>query len=117
MLRTLALAAAFMLVSLPAQAGKSCDQPYVPDIKSGAKLSALELSAMRDDAKAFIDASDLYQNCLMKAAADVSFQGNVKALMHQNQLDKELVGKRINDLIAAYNASLHANTKVSDASH
>ena len=118
MLRTFALAAILMSISLPAQAGKICDQPYVPDIKSGVTISKLDLSVMRDDAKAFMDASDLYQDCLTRAALkDPLFAMKADTLKHQNQGDKELVGKRINDMIVTYNASLRANTKTSDARH
>ena len=116
MLRKLALFATFMLVSLPALAGTSCDQPYAPDIKAGVTLTKLELSAMRDDVKTFIDASDLYQACLGKSRNNMSLDAYNNNLS-QNQRDKERVGSQVNALIVLYNASLRTNTKVSDASH
>jgi hypothetical protein len=107
-----------MLISLPALAGKSCDQPYVPDIKSGVTLSKLDLSVMRDDAQAFIDASDLYQKCLERSVNQSSLsRPEYNSLLIQNQRDKQRIGDQVNALIAAYNTSLHASTKISNASH
>ncbi len=116
MLRKFALPAIFMLVSLPALAGKNCDPPYVPDIKSGVTLTKLELLVMRDDVKTFIDASDLYQDCLGKSRNSMSVEAYYNYLT-QNQRDKERVGSQVNALIVLYNASQHTNAKVSDASH
>jgi hypothetical protein len=71
---------------------------------------------MRDDAKAFMDASDLYQACLGKSRNSMSVEAYNNYLT-QNQRDKERVGNQVNALVALYNASQHTNAKVSDASH
>jgi len=118
MLRTLALAATFVLISCPAQAGKSCDQPYAPDIPSRTSLTKVEAAALRDDAQTFIAASDVYQECLQKSLRSNSITAaeyNVR--LTDSQHKKELIGKQVNDLLAAYHASAQTNAKVSDASH
>src|SRR6266481_3654634 len=100
MLRTFALATALVALSLPALAGTNCDQPYAPDTRSGATLTMQDVLAMRDDAKAFMDASDLYQQCLVKAARlNPSFTASATALINHNQGEKLAVGSRVNAAI------------------
>ncbi|HKQ44720.1 MAG TPA: hypothetical protein VJS47_04935 [Rhizomicrobium sp.] len=117
MLRTLALAATLGLIGAPAFAQSSCHQPYVPEALSSANPTKQEIIAMRDDAKSFIEASDVYQTCLGKAAMSGSvLASKTSTLIAQNQRDKKLVGDRVNAAIAAFNASQRAGVKVSDAS-
>ena len=117
MLRRFALTATLGLITFPALADTACRQPYVPDIASSSAVTKQDIIAMRDDAKSFIDASDLYQICLGKAAASgVASQRQTDALLEQSQRDKKLVGERVNTAIAAFNAG-QRSVKVSDANH
>jgi len=118
MLRTLALAATVGLITLPAMAQTACHQPYAPEAPSSSVPTKLEIVAMRDDAKSFLEASDVYQVCLGKAAvAGPSFAGKINALIEQSQHDKKMVGDRVNAAIVAFNAAQKSGVKLSDASH
>lgn len=118
MLRTLALAATVGLIALPAMAQTTCHAPYVPDAPSSSVPTKQEIIAMRDDAKSFLEASDVYQVCLGKAAAaGPNFAGKVNVLIEQSQHDKKLVGDRVNAAIVAFNAAQKSGVKLSDASH
>ncbi|HJR57448.1 MAG TPA: hypothetical protein VJ798_12805 [Rhizomicrobium sp.] len=117
MLRTLALAATVGLIASPAWAQSACRQPYVPEAPSSTAPTKLEIVAMRDDAKSFIEASDLYQVCLNKSAAvSARLATKVSSLIEQSRLDQKMVGDRVNAAIAAFNASQRAGVKLTDAS-
>lgn len=118
MLRMLALAATVGLIASPAFAQTAgCRQPYVPEASSSSAPTKLEIVAMRDDAKSFMEASDLYQNCLAKSAMASVTPAKISNMIEQNQRDKKAVGDRVNAAIAAFNAAQRAGVKISDASH
>lgn len=118
MLRMLALAATIGLMASPALAQTAaCRQPYVPEVSSSSAPTKLEIAAMRDDAKSFIEASDLYQDCLAKSAMANVTPAKVSNMIEQNQRDKKAVADRVNAAIAAFNAAQRAAVKISDAGH
>jgi hypothetical protein len=79
-------------VAAPAQAGRRCNEPYAPIIKTDAAVSTDQLASMRSDVAAFIAASDIYQKCLIDTK-DTS--GRIGA----NQAVKERLGREFNALL------------------
>jgi hypothetical protein len=115
MLKKIALA--LVLVSagaLPAFAQGACTAPVAPASIDGGKVTIDQLRAAISDAKAFIAASDTYQNCLIKDVADQKaaatkdkpFDPAVEKAEDARGLDnqklKEKVGADINGAIGDY---------------
>ena len=104
MYRITGLVTVFLTVALPAFAG--CNEPYAPEINVTSGTTKEEMQSIRSDTASFIEASDVYQSCLLKTAEkSPSYAPTAKKLIEQNQLQKERIGK-------AYNAGL-ASQKLS----
>jgi len=97
MRREFALAALFVFIAMPAVAATRCNQPYAPDFRDGSSASMQDLRTMHDDAQTFMQASDIYQSCLLKSGVL-----DVKAKIEANQREKTRVGKAFNAALAAY---------------
>ena len=106
MRREFALAALFVLVAMPAWAAARCNQPYAPDFRDGAGASKQDIMTMREDAQTFIQASDIYQACLLKSGSS----NDAKAKIEANQREKLRVGKAFNAALAAYKQKSSASS-------
>jgi hypothetical protein len=106
MRRKVSLAALFVLVAMPTVAAGRCNQPYAPDFRDGASATMQDLRTMRDDAQTFIQASDIYQACLLKSG----LQNDTKAKIEANQREKVRVGKAFNTALAAYKVAQKSNS-------
>ena len=87
-------AAAVLALSGPAAA--RCSEPYAPVVK--AKATKEEMEALGGDVKAFLEASDVYQACLVKGKTDTG-------LIDASQAEKLRVGKEWNAALRSYKAS------------
>ncbi len=117
MRRTWLALAGLLIASSQARAGQDCREPYAPDVAPGAGVSRTELLALRDDVQAFIQASDIYQQCLVQRSRAFPTQATlVDELLQANQRDKERVGRALNDAIAAFK-NAQAGIKTSDATN
>ena len=101
MLRISALTLAFFFAAIStAPATPRCSEPYAPQVPNGRTATLDELNAARRDARAFIAASDVYQECLLESPTSPRRE----ALLDANQAQKERIGSAVNAAIAAFNA-------------
>jgi len=115
MLKKIGLAVALVVAgAVPAMAQATCTAPDAPAPVDGTTATRDQLVAGITAAKAFIAASDTYQQCILddiskqKAAAtkDKPFDPNIEkaetAKGLANQADKVKVGDQINGAVGAY---------------
>jgi hypothetical protein len=95
MKRFLVVAAVVISMAEPAVAGGRCVKPYAPVIPPGAAPAKEDMARMREDVQAFVQASDLYQQCLMRNGMGVTTTNLVAA----NQVEKERVARAFNALV------------------
>lgn len=95
MKRFLVVAAVVISMAEPAVAGGRCVKPYAPVIAPGAPTATADLTRMREDVQAFVQASDVYQKCLFRNGLGVSTTNLVSA----NQAEKERVARAFNALL------------------
>ena len=113
MVRSILFATALTVVASPAFAAH-CSQPYAPDTNLGAGASKDTVMQLRQDVQAFLTASDVFQQCLVSAAAsDTSFKPQADKMVDANQQDKQRVGAAFNAIVKQFNAG--ALVKTSDA--
>jgi hypothetical protein len=104
-IRALALSFVFCCIAIgPSKAAQACSQPYAPQIPDGKTASSDDIEAARRDAKAFIAASDVYQECLGSR-----YPINERAAT-ANQSDKERIGREFNKALAAF--KMHQQVQV-----
>ena len=98
-------------------AEKRCAEPYAPDISFTAKSSKQDILQLRDDVVSFLQASDLYQKCLVDASRSDSIVFNkLTELLDNNQQEKQHAADALNSAIHAYNSSNKSEAlKLSDA--
>lgn len=102
MYRIAGLVTVFLTAALPAFADTRCNEPYAPEINVTPGTTMEEMQSMRSDTTSFVEASDVYQACLRKAAEKIpSYVPTAKKLIAQNQLQKERIGKAYNAGVAA----------------
>lgn len=105
MLRMSVLTLAFFCAALgAASATPRCSEPYAPQIPNGRTATTDDMASARRDARAFIAASDVYQQCLLEGPATARRE----ALLVANQSEKERVGSAFNTAVSAFNAN-HTN--------
>ena len=116
MLKKIGLASALLLAgALPAMAQATCTAPIAPAAVDGNAATQAQMVAGIAAVKAFIAASDTYQDCLgadlksqkdAAAAASKAFDPALeKAIIARgldNQAQKEKVGAEINAAVGAY---------------
>lgn len=95
MKRFLVITAAIISMAEPAVAGGRCSKPYAPVITQGAVATKADLARMREDVQAFVQASDIYQQCLLKSGTGATTTN----LVASNQSDKERVARNFNALL------------------
>jgi len=117
MVRNLAALLALLLLPSQALAEKRCAEPYAPDISFTAKSSKQDILQLRDDVVSFLQASDLYQKCLVDASRSDSIVFNkLTELLDNNQQEKQHAADALNSAIHAYNSSNKSEAlKLSDA--
>jgi hypothetical protein len=110
MLRIPALAAVLLFAgALPVMAQAACSAPVAPAKVDGNTVTKDQLLAGIKDAKAFIAASDIYQDCLQadlksqqdqatadKKPLDPAISAGILAKVNDNQAQKQAVGDSIN---------------------
>jgi hypothetical protein len=96
--RILLLSIVGLAIAGPISAAERCNQPYAPIIKADPSTSVAQVATLREDVKAFIAASDIYQKCLV-AKNDIS--GKIKA----NQEAKARVAQEFNALVKSIKGS------------
>ena len=107
--------------ALPVMAQAACTAPVAPAKVDGSTATKDQLLGGIKDAKAFIAASDTYQDCLSadlktqkdQAAADKkpldpSIEAGIDAKVNENQAQKEKVGTEINGAVGDYK-KVHPN--------
>jgi hypothetical protein len=116
MLRITALAAVLLVAgALPVMAQAACSAPVAPAKVDGNTVTKDQLLAGIKDAKAFIAASDTYQDCLQadlksqqdQAAADKkpldpAISAGIVAKVNDNQAQKQAVGDSINAAVGDF---------------
>lgn len=95
MKRFLVVAAVLISMAEPAVAAGRCAKPYAPVIAPGAAPTKADLTRMREDVQAFVQASDVYQQCLFRSGVGVTTTNLVAA----NQAEKERVARAFNALL------------------
>jgi hypothetical protein len=95
MKRFLVIAAVVISMAEPAVAGGRCVKPYAPVITPGAVPTKTDLARMREDVQAFVQASDVYQQCLVKSGLGATTTNLVAA----NQAEKARVARAFNSLL------------------
>jgi hypothetical protein len=122
MLKMIGLAVALVCVSaLPVMAQAACTAPTAPTAVDGTTATKDQLIAGINAAKAFIAASDTYQECLNtsleaqkkiaeanKVPLDPSITNDIATKGGDSQTQKERVGAQINAAVTAYK-KLHPN--------
>jgi hypothetical protein len=98
MRRVLLLSIVGFAIAGPTAAADRCNQPYAPIIKADSSVTVQQIATLREDVKAFIAASDIYQKCLI-AKNDIS--GKIKA----NQEAKARVAQEFNVLVKSIKGS------------
>ena len=107
MYRIAGLVAVFLTAALPALADTRCNEPYAPEIDVTSGTTQEEMQSMRSDTASFVEASDVYQACLLKAAERVpSYAPTAKKLIQHNQILKERIGKAYNAGVTAHKVAL-----------
>lgn len=116
MLKKIALVSAFLLAgALPALAQATCTAPIAPAAVDGSTATQAQMVAGISAVKAFIAASDTYQDCLnanlksqkdAAAAASMPFDPTIeKAIVAKgldNQAQKEKIGGEINAAVGVF---------------
>jgi len=119
MIRGLCLSAvAFVALATPALADDGCVTPYAPTVPAGGKATTEQMKTASDEVKAFLKASDDFQNCLAlylqqqtaaaqkeKKELDPTIKASVLAKGDANQREKERVGGEFNAAVRAYKAA------------
>jgi hypothetical protein len=120
MMRRICLSAAFIMIAAPAFAAEVCmdKQPTMPKMPDGRTAPAADVIAASNAVKAYVAASDVYQQCLKeqidameatakteKKAADPKVKANLVKLGDDNQESKERLGAAYNAVAAAYRAA------------
>ena len=121
MIRGLCLSAiALVALATPAFADDGCVTPYASTVPDGAKATTEQLKTALDEVKAFLKASDDYQNCLLlylqqqtaeakaskdKKDIDPTIKASALAKGDANQREKERVGNEYNTAARAYKAA------------
>lgn len=95
MKRFLIISVAMISMAEPAVAGGRCNKPYAPVITPGAAVTKADLVRMREDVQAFVQASDVYQQCLFRSGTGVTTTN----LVTSNQAEKERVARSFNALL------------------
>ena len=115
MIRRLLTLTALLALGSPALA-QHCAQPYAPDVSVTPKSSKQDLLQLRDDVQSFIQASDQYQQCLIKASKAASdIGGKLETMIAANQKDKQRVGDAFNAAVKAFNTAHPNSDKLADA--
>ncbi len=99
MRRNLVLAvsvAALTTFAASAHAVERCNKPYAPTIQLSPTAAKPELVSLRSDLEAFLEASDLYQKCLLTT---VSSGAQIQA----SQMQKQKAAAEFNTLLRAFN--------------
>ena len=120
MVRVFRLAAASFVVATllaaPAWAERhyNCVVPFEPVIPNASNASQPEMDEARLDVIAFLAASDMYQDCLMrtiKSIPDATLREvqikNVEPLIAENHNDKCRVGSDWNNVVREYEIRIH----------
>lgn len=120
MLRGFLFASVFTCLVTPAFAA-DCVEPYAPAIANGTTATKDQMLTTQDEVKAFIKASDNYQECVLldiqtqKAALareqktlNQDVIDRATAQIDRNQREKERVGTEYNVAVRAY-AAAHPN--------
>ena len=116
MLKSIGLSIALVVAgALPAMAQAACTAPIAPASVDGNTVTKEALIAAVANVKAFLAASDAYQDCLnndlkaqkdkaaaAKVAFDPSIEASITAKGNDNQAQKEKVGNEINAAVTAY---------------
>jgi hypothetical protein len=114
MWRTILIAAGVTLVASGAGA-TTCEQPYAPQVSLSANAGEVAMAQAHDDVQSYIQASDIYQKCLVDAAnRDSGFRARALELISSNQQQKQRIGDSFNAAVKAFNKS-HSAIKTSDA--
>ena len=122
MLKKIGLTSALLLAgALPAMAQATCTAPIAPAAVDGSTATQAQMVAGIAAVKAFIAASDNYQDCLganLKSQKDAAVAANkafdpaieqaIVARGLDNQTQKEKVGGEINAAVGAYK-KIHPN--------
>lgn len=95
MKRFLVIAAVVVSMAEPAVAAGRCSKPYAPVIAPDAVASKADLARMREDVQSFVQASDVYQQCLFKSGTGVTTSN----LVASSQAEKERVARTFNALL------------------
>lgn len=95
MVRFLIISAVLISMAEPAAAGGRCVKPYAPVIAAGAAVTKADLARMRGDVQAFVEASDVYQKCVLRSGVGSS----ATSLVSSNQAEKERIAKTFNALL------------------
>ena len=117
MVRGFLLASVLVLAGTPVFAA-DCVEPYAPAIPNGTTATKDQMLNTQDEVKAFIKASDNYQECILldiqtqKAALardqktiDQGVVDRATASIDRNQREKERVGAEYNVAVRAYAAA------------
>jgi hypothetical protein len=109
-------ALAGLLIVIPrAYADEACKEPYAPEVAASVGASRAELLSLRNDVQSFIQASDIYQECLVQRSKSHPIEAaQIEGRLETNQHDKERVAKSLNEAIASFKNSAGA-IKTSDA--
>ena len=119
MVRSLALAAvALAILAAPAAAQNTCVQPFAPTVANGSTATKEQMLTTQDEVKAFISASDKFQECLLldiqsrradahrrQKTLDQTIVDQANARIATNQREKERVGAEYNTSVKAYAAA------------
>lgn len=95
MKRFLVVAVVMISMAEPAVAGGRCNKPYAPVIDQGAAVTKADLARMREDVQAFVQASDIYQQCLLKSGMGATTTN----LVSSSQSEKERIARTFNALL------------------
>lgn len=120
MIRRICLSAAFVMIAAPTLAAEVCmdKQPAMPKMPDGRTAPAADVIAAANAVKAYVAASDAYQECLKvqidemeskaketKTPVDAKVRANLEKLGDDNQENKERLGAAYNAVAAAYRAA------------
>ena len=98
------LTPALLLALLPmTQATARCSAPYPPAVPQAGIATGQQLEELKGDVQAFMQASDVYQTCVLDAENDGSMLTVVASSeVAKDQHQKEQVGAAFNAAVSAF---------------
>ena len=100
-----------LLTSVPLmRANAGCTAPYPPTVPNSGIATGQQLEELRGDIQAFMQASDIYQTCVLDAESDGSMLTVVaNGDVAKDQRQKEEVGAAFNAAVTAFKAKSPAS--------